>query len=286
MRNTGLKSVFLFFAVIPVFLSANVAFLFLFNSNLLLQKDTCLCFNDNIELPIEYFSDASLVFIFDIEGEKQFFLGPTGHDYAKESFSFSFREDVFDSLGSLKFSDYSLSSPLPFQNLETVSAFSQIFKFKELNAVIRAFEDFPDTSFIYNANYSLLSDFIFVQNAKESKLFQEAVNRSEKIFNLFSSDESALKLYLYSLMDMADFYTANSILDRFYQKRDKNETFFSLKANLYAIWGKFDTSLKYIDEGRFLYPESRILLSDAINIYSVVDTAKMLELLDYYQNNK
>ena len=286
MRNTGLKSAFLFFAVIPVFLSANMAFLFSFNSNLLFEKDTCFSFNDKIELPIEYFSDASLVFIFDIEGEKQYFFGPTGHDYAKKSFSFSFKEDILDSLGSLKFSDYSLSSALPFQNLETVSAFSQIFKFKELNAVIRAFEDFTDTSFIYNANYSLLADFIFIQNAGENKLFQEAANRAGKIFNLFSSDESALKLYLYSLMDMADFYTANSILDRFYEKRDKNETYFSLKANLYAIWGKFDTSLKYIDEGRFLYPESGILLFDAINIYSVVDTVKMLELMEYYKNQK
>lgn len=286
MHNSGLKPVFLFCALIPVFLYANVAFLFLFNSNMLFEKDTCFSFNNKIEIPINYFSNVSLAFVFDLEGDHKYFFGPSNHDYAKETFSFSLNEDASESTAILAFNDYSLSDPLPFKDLETLKEFSRIFEFKELNAVIKAYEGSFDTSFIKNANYSILSDIISIRNAEENKSFQNAVNLSETIFNLYPSDESALKIYLYTLMDMADFYTANSILDKFYTKRDKSETYFSLKANLYAIWGKFETSLTYIEEGRFQYPESRILLLDAINVYSVIDTSKMLELLDYYKIQK
>jgi len=278
-----LKKTIFILILLPLLLSANTAFLFLFNNNMMLEKDTSFYFIDNIELPMKYFENVTLAFFFDLEENKKIFFGPTDHNHLKQTFLFNIKENELQKSETICFSDYFSLDREHIKNLSEISSIAYAFSLKELSAVISGYRNETDTLFSLNKTFISFGNLLMYRKAKEEHQFKRAMNFSQKIYESFPQDESALKIYIYSLMDIADFYTADSQLNKFYKKSDKKEDYYSLKANLFAIWGKFDEAVGFIEKGRFLFPESEILLQDAINIYSVIDTMKMLELIEYYQ---
>lgn len=283
MRDTGLKAAFLFLFFAPLLLSANTCFVFLFNSNLALEKDTCFYYRDFAEMPIEFFKNGYAAFFFDIESNRRLFFGPAEHNHSKQTFVFNLRGALEEPNENLSFWEYSISDFSKEKSLEEMRFIAETFSLNELRAVIDCYKKEFQSSYIFTETFRLFSLYIAFEKAQEKREFQKKMNLSLELFKAFPEDESALKIYIYSLMDMADFYTANSNLDKFYEKREKNEDYYSLKANLFAIWGNFDLATGFIEKGRFLFPESMKLLTDAINIYSVTDTVKMLELIEYHK---
>jgi len=282
MLNTRL-TFFLLILTAFVHAAADKALVFAFDSNVMPCGDTVVESSGLFTLPISFCRDASTLFAFSLSGKKNLFFGPSGHDYAAGEFIFAFLQDERQAEDFTLFGDYSGSLPPPTFNPESLLFLSETMGFFEFSSVLKSycFKEAPEES--ENPEISLLRNLMLYLHAEEWNDFKSASKYSLSIFSRIPGDEEALKMRLMSLMNNAEFAAANSIMDSFYSKRDKGELFYSLKANLFAIWGKFDAAEKYVEEGRTLYPESKTLLMDAINLYSVTDTVKMAELLDFYE---
>lgn len=274
MRCCGLT----FCLLIPAVIFADIACVFAFDTNLMPDRDTIISAGDDFELPLSFCRNSSMLFAFTLSGKNLFFLGPSEHDNAKKTMSFSLREPDRGFI----FSDYYKEDYFIPMKVESVRFISETFGLNDLAAISSAYEEniLPDIP--HSLNTSVLNDFLNYRNSVLSHDFNGALSSADKIFKMFPEDETSLSFYLYSLMNMADFYTANAKLDSFYKARERSEMYFSLKANLFAIWGKFDIAEDFIERGRFEFPESRMLLTDAINLYSVTDSAKMAELIEFY----
>ncbi|MGE3063372.1 MAG: hypothetical protein AB7T10_07025 [bacterium] len=276
MRRFGIALLLL----VPLITEADIAFVCTFNSNLIYDRDTIVSVSKNFELPMDFCKDASILFAFTLSGKSLLFYGPSSHNYQKSIMSF---DTASDKNRDFLFSDYYKQNgftPIP---PESIPIISRTMGFERLFIVSSAYNGEISPSISSYEEFSLIHDFLLFRLHEKSGSFRETMNLADKFYKKFRDDETALEIYLYSLMNMADFYTADASLDSFYKNREKSEMYFSLKTNLNAIRGNFEAAEHFIENGRYLYPESILLIHDAINLYSVTDSLKMAELADFYR---
>lgn len=286
-----LKFVFMLLICLPVFVFGNIAAVFTFNDNLMLETDTFAVFSERVTLPMAFFSNSYIVLIFDVYGNSEYFFGPSSHDYNSNIFSFSFNSSD-NRENRYSFSEYFNREGKPEADKNGLKEISLSCGFDDLYLLLSAHDSLTADSPVETLNASgrnsvlLLNDFIRIKNAELKEKYETAKSCISKLSKKYPDDKDVMKLKLYNCMDLADFYGANLLIDNFYKQIEKDETYYSLKGNLFALWGKFDLSVKYIESGRNIFPESEMLLNDAINIYSVTDSLKMDEFLIYWKNKK
>lgn len=123
----------------------------------------------------------------------------------------------------------------------------------------------------YGTLYALMQYRQYTHQEEYSK----ALSIIKSLYEAFPAEQQIFSMYIIALLNTGDFYNANSELGQFYEQRQKDDFYYSIKTNILALSGNFKQARLVLEEGRTLYPESRMLQMDAYNFYSVTDTVRM-----------
>lgn len=114
----------------------------------------------------------------------------------------------------------------------------------------------------------------------KNKDYYSALLLSRDMLSKKPDDRILFRYYALSLMNNGMFGEAMTSIGKFYKDIVPDDLYYSLMMNLYAITGKFDKSEEYLIEGRNLYPESKTLIIDGLNLYSVIDSSIYAEYIE------
>jgi len=240
-------------------------------------------FSDSIFIPSDKLSNTSVLFVFDLENNAGVFLGPSSWNH-KEGLLYFKKDSAEEKTLFSEFYGQPKSNALSIEQMRDIAYGCSL---DDLYSII----EFTDS--VQNADYPLLPErfsntegykmfydyFNFLRKRKIEENFEAAEKLAYGLYCINKNDITLMKIYLYILMDNGKFNDADKLINDFYKKIERDVTYYSLKTNLFAIKGLFDKAEKMILEGRHRFPQSMLLLNDAINIYSVLDTSKMIELL-------
>jgi len=273
----------LFFLFGFVFISANYCYWLAFDSNFFFILSDTSQFSDSISIPAEKLTNTSVLFVFDLENNAEIFWGPSSWNH-KDGLLYFKKESEDDKTSFAEFYGRPESNSLSKEQMRDIAYGCSL---DDLYAII----EFTDS--VKNVDYPLLPErfsnaegykmfadyFDFLRKRKIEENFESAEKLAYGLYCVNKNDITLMKIYLYILMDNGKFNDADKLINDFYKKIARDVTYYSLKANLFAIKGMFKKAEEMILEGRQHFPQSMLLLNDAINIYSVVDTSKMIELL-------
>lgn len=260
---------------------SNLYWIILFDSNYLPQNSYMIdCLYP--ALPADSLKDISFLAIIDSDLNARIMYGSNIWDIDNNLIMLGADE------GFIVHSDYTFAEI-------TGSDYAEVFDSVQLFGMIQTgmsvpllfVNDLHTEKYLYSTYYSIAEDinaidqYNILKTIMEYRLntknenYAEALSLISPIHKDFPDDENIFRMYIVSLLNIGDFYNTNREIEQFYSKTEFDEFYYSIKTNLFALSGNLESARNILEEGRTLFPESDILIRDAYNLYSVVDTVQM-----------
>ena len=115
--------------------------------------------------------------------------------------------------------------------------------------------------------------------------YYDAYVEIANIFKIYNEDPGIFRSYINAKLNIGDFYDAEQLLINFYENKEFDEFYYSINLNINAVRGNLDYALKILEQGRTIFPESKILILDAYNLYSVLDSVKLIKIMELIEIN-
>ncbi len=253
---------------------------YFFNNAFIIQSDT-------LKIPENKLQNSLFIFVFNSSLESRVFNGPSFWNHKTKTLYFIPDTNFFVNT-EYTFNDYYHNfdrtfsqKSLLFMTLSNIgnNKLYYLMYINRNNIDIDNLNIFSDIS-IYN-EIKYIMKYYYYLNKKD---YQQALNNIYYLHNLYEEDKNIFQLYVYALMDVGAFIEAKNEIKIFFNNKEKNDFYYSLMVNLYAISANFKMAEKTLLTGRNLFPESKILLEDGIKLYSILDTIKMNEYIDILNN--
>ncbi len=284
MKLTALVVVIIF-CLIPASASEYLAVLFNDrfepDSVALLESENA-CFNESA------FYNAYFIFLIDEFMNMGIFTGPTSWNHTDRTLSFSIT-DAFIENTEYSFGDYFRNGSQPDSFAIDIKShtedFTALYALRQLYSAVQS-EDYAASYpvFLFEADSSLFSEIYSYYQLRKHKQYYPALLLTQRLHSDRPDDPILFRYYALSLMDNGMFSQAMDQIGRFYADKNKNDLYYSLMLNIYAISGKFDVCEQFLIEGRNLFPESKMLIEDGVNLYSVIDSSLFAEYIELMEN--
>ncbi|HCP17360.1 TPA: hypothetical protein DIT23_07415 [candidate division WOR-3 bacterium] len=284
MRKSNVKKflILIFFLTTFFQIYSNTFLVFSFNKNLFKDKEFLIYSKEKyFSIDFDSLKNSYFIVVFDFSYRSRIFFGPSKIVYDKKSMIFDFNEPTlirFNQLNELNddkiFDDTTLTKISLINNLYDLNYI--MYNYFKINIS----ENELYFSF-FNKEDDILKTYFYIKKLYEKKDFDSLRITFKKLYKKYPNNKDFIQFYLLSLLDCSQFYIANSLLDSYLLKFDDDTFYYSLKGNINAILGNLKKAQKYFEEGRKKYPESLLLLNDALNIYSILDSTKFEDYKSY-----
>lgn len=252
--------------------------------SIILFSEESPCFNESA------FSKAYFVFLMDEFLNMGIFTGPSSWNHVNRSLSFRIT-DAFIEKTEFSFSDYfqygSQADSFVIDIKSHTKDFTALYALRQIHSsVITETYSAQYPAFLNDSDSTLFPCIYSYYQLRKNKQYYTALLVTQKLHSDRSDDPVLFRYYALSLMDNGMFSQAMDSISRFYAGRFKNDLYYSLMLNIFAISGKFDICEQFLIEGRNLFPESKMLLEDGANLYSVIDSSMFAEYIELMENSE
>jgi len=276
------------FLILIVFLTtffqiySNTFLVFSFNKNLFKDKEFLIYSKEKyFSFDFDSLKNSYFIVVFDFSYRAKIFFGPSKIVYDKKSMIFDFNKPTLIHFNQIN----ELNDDKIFDDT-TLSKISLINNLYDLNYVMyNYFKTNISENELYfsyfNKEDDILKTYFYIKELYEKKDFDSLRIIFKKLYKKYPYNKDFFQFYILSLLDCSKFYIANSLLDTYLLNFDDDTFYYSLKGNINAVLGNLKKAQKYFEKGRKKYPESLLLLNDALNIYSILDSTKFEDYKNY-----
>lgn len=276
--------VFLLLLILSVQAAANQYMIIVFGNDYLpdtvfIAESEKLCFRQDL------FRNAGFVFIMDEFLNSSVYTGPEAWNHNEGTLYFNPGSD-FITETEFSFADFfgkpDSVSVLAIDIRAHTADFAILHSLRNMYSSVKN-GDFsaPFPEILADADTDSIFSGIYAYNLMtKNKDYYNALILSKRILGKRPEDRILFRYYALSLMNNGMFGEAMTSIGKFYKNIVPDDLYYSLMMNLYAITGKFDKSEEYLIEGRNLYPESKTLIIDGMNLYSVIDSSIYAEYIE------
>jgi len=261
-------------------LFSDIFYITLYNSNYMPEKSFVIESSIPLSIPGNKIETAYFITTVNSGLSLDLYTGPDKWNHTEDNFVFiSDSSSVFHS-NETSFSNFKMELSPDFDSIRFLNT-ARSFDEKEMRIFLSLYRDDPGSVIrgIGNINDTLktLIEYNYYRNRKQ---YGKSLTAAQELHICFPSDKTLFKNYIIELMNNAQFIKAENEMDSFFRKYGKDDFYYSLKLNIAGIRGFFKKAEQYLIDGRVIFPESIMLINDAINLYSVIDTSRMTHFIE------
>ncbi|MFO8062333.1 MAG: hypothetical protein R6U31_05345 [bacterium] len=274
----------LFYSLISLIASlllfGDIFYITLYNNNYLPEKSFAVQSSIPLSIPRQDIDNAYFITSVNSDLSLDLYTGPHKWDHTADHFIFITDSSTVFHRNETSFSNFTMELSSDFDSIRFINT-ARSFEEKEMRiflalyredagSIIREMGDINDT----------LRTLVEYHMYSRQEQYGKSLAAAEKLHICFPGDKTLFKNYIIELMNNTQFSEAENKMDSFFRKYGKDDFYYSLKLNIAGIRGLFNKAEEYLIEGRLLFPESIMLIDDAVKLYSVIDTSRMTQFIE------